>query len=204
MGKEIRRSRSVCPVCGKNLPAVLSQEPDGVIRLKKSCPEHGGFSVPVWRGRLDFDQWLLGTEPMPENCGLHCPAHCGICPEHESGSCCVLLEVTERCNLHCRYCFADGGNNTADPCAEQMKAAIREIVRQCGEPLLQFSGGEPTLRDDLPELVRYAKEAGCSYTQVNTNGIRLAGEHQRHPPCRRSRLCRGALRGRTGYCVPAV
>ena len=41
MGKEIRRSRSVCPVCGKNLPAVLSQEPDGVIRLKKSCPEHG-------------------------------------------------------------------------------------------------------------------------------------------------------------------
>ena len=176
MGKEIRRSRSVCPVCGKNLPAVLSQEPDGVIRLKKSCPEHGDFSVPVWRGRLDFDQWLLGTEPMPEDCGLHCPAHCGICPEHESGSCCVLLEVTERCNLHCRYCFADGGNNTEDPCAEQMKEAIREIVRQCGEPLLQFSGGEPTLRDDLPELVRYAKEAGCSYTQVNTNGIRLADD----------------------------
>ena len=47
-------------------------------------------------------------------------------------------------------------------------------MRQCGQPLLQFSGGEPTLRGDLPELVRYAKEAGCSYTQVNTNGIRLA------------------------------
>ena len=55
-----------------------------------------------------------------------------------------------------------------------MKAAIREIAAKCGRPLLQFSGGEPTLRDDLPELVRYAKEAGCNYTQVNTNGIRLA------------------------------
>ena len=31
-----------------------------------------------------------------------------------------------------------------------------------------------TLRDDLPELVRFAKEAGCSYVQLNTNGIRLA------------------------------
>ena len=51
---------------------------------------------------------------------------------------------------------------------------IRDIVRQCGDPLLQLSGGEPTLRDDLPELVRFAKEAGCSYVQVNTNGIRLA------------------------------
>ena len=55
-----------------------------------------------------------------------------------------------------------------------VKEMIRDIVRQCGDPLLQLSGGEPTLRDDLPELVRFAKEAGCSYVQVNTNGIRLA------------------------------
>ena len=57
---------------------------------------------------------------------------------------------------------------------EDLKAAVREIVSQCGQPLLQLSGGEPTLREDLPELVRYAKEAGCSCVQVNTNGIRLA------------------------------
>ena len=57
-----------------------------------------------------------------------------------------------------------------------MKAAIDDIVRQRGPVLLQLSGGEPTLRDDLPELVRYAKSAGCSYVQLNTNGIRLARE----------------------------
>ena len=40
--------------------------------------------------------------------------------------------------------------------------------------LLQLSGGEPTLRDDLPRLVRFAKAAGCSCVQLNTNGLRLA------------------------------
>ena len=174
MGEKIRETRSVCPVCRKNLPACLTQEADGTILLEKNCPEHGIFSVPVWRGKLDFDQWLLGTEPLAEGCGLCCPEDCGICPEHEIGTCCILLEVTQRCNLHCRFCFADGGKSAQDPSLEEMKAAIREIMAKCGRPLLQFSGGEPTLRDDLPELVRYAKEAGCNYTQVNTNGIRLA------------------------------
>ena len=174
MGERIRETRSVCPVCRRNLPARLTRETDGTIRMEKQCPAHGDFSVPVWRGKLDFDRWLLGTEPLAEDSGLHCPEKCGICPEHEIGTCCALLEVTQRCNLHCRFCFADGGADTPDPPLEEMKGAIREITLQCGRPLLQFSGGEPTLRDDLPELIRYAREAGCSYTQVNTNGIRLA------------------------------
>ena len=173
MKTTIRETRSVCPVCLKNLPAVLTRQDGGQIRLEKTCPEHGFFEVPVWQGRMDFDKWLLETESLPAGCGLSCPQNCGICPEHEIGTCCALLEVTRRCNLRCRYCFADGGVGEDLP-FDACKAAIRDIVRQCGQPLLQFSGGEPTLRGDLPELVRYAKEAGCSYTQVNTNGIRLA------------------------------
>ena len=176
MGETIRQTRSVCPVCLKNLPAALTRQPDGSILLEKSCPEHGAFRVPVWQGLADFDRWLLETPPLPAGAALSCPAGCGLCSEHEIGSCCVLLEVTRRCNLHCRFCFADGGAEDADPPAEELKAAIRDIAARCGGPLLQFSGGEPTLRDDLPELVRFAKEAGCSYTQVNTNGIRLARE----------------------------
>ncbi len=170
----IRETRSVCPVCLKNIPAVLSRKETGQIVLEKSCPVHGSFQVPVWQGKMDFEQWLLETEPLPSNAGLSCPTDCGICAEHETGTCCALLEVTERCNLHCRFCFADGGASGRDLPIEECSDAILDIVRQCGQPLLQFSGGEPTLRDDLPELVRFAKEAGCSYTQLNTNGIRLA------------------------------
>lgn len=176
MGVKIRDTRSVCPVCLKNISARLEKEENGAVFLKKECPGHGMFRVPIWRGNLDFDRWVQYAEPLEKAMGQHCPECCGICSEHESQSCCVLLEVTGRCNLQCKFCFADGGAKTKDPDLEGMKAAIRDIVCQCGQPLLQLSGGEPTLRDDLPELVRYAKESGCSYVQVNTNGIRLAQE----------------------------
>ncbi|MBR4744153.1 MAG: radical SAM protein [Oscillospiraceae bacterium] len=174
MDMEIRKTRSACPVCLRNLPARLVRSEDGAIRLEKSCPEHGNFRVPVWRGRLDFGRWILGAEELTGKAGLYCPENCGLCGEHESETCCILLEVTKRCNLRCRFCFADGGAPGTDPTAEECREAIRDIVRQCGKPLIQFSGGEPTMRDDLPDLVRFAREAGCSYTQVNTNGIRIA------------------------------
>ena len=176
MNDVIRNSRSVCPVCLKNLPAALLRDDQGAVIMEKTCPEHGRFHVPVWRGKLDFDAWLMNTPPLPEDGGLCCPENCGICAEHESGTCCALLEVTQRCNLRCRFCFARGGEGAAEPTLDELKDAIRDIVRQCGRPLLQLSGGEPTLRRDLPELARFAKEAGCSYVQLNTNGIRLARE----------------------------
>ncbi len=175
MGETMRETRSVCPVCLRNLPARLVREAGGAVLLEKNCPEHGAFRVPIWRGLVDFERWTLGSEPLGGGGGLRCPADCGLCAEHESGSCCVLLEVTRRCNLRCRFCFADGGMGEDAPLSE-MKTAIRDISRRCGGPLLQLSGGEPTLRDDLPELVAFAKEAGCAYVQVNTNGLRLARE----------------------------
>ena len=174
--RTIRRTRSVCPVCLKNLPAALVREGDGRIFLEKRCAEHGAFRTLVWSGAIDFKKWLRDERPLLPEQGLRCPGDCGLCAEHESGSCCVLLEVTRRCDLRCRFCFARGGEAADEPALDELKAAVDDIVRQCGGVLLQLSGGEPTQRDDLPELVRYAKEAGCSYVQLNTNGLRLARE----------------------------
>ena len=178
MEKLIRKTRSVCPACLKNLPAELWMDESGQVTLKKNCEEHEEFSVPVWRGMLDFESWLSFVPPLGEGLGQSCPGNCGICAEHESGSCCVLLEVTKRCNLRCRFCFANGGSPEDDESLEALKVAVSDIVSKRGNVLLQLSGGEPTLRDDLPELVRFAKGAGCSYVQLNTNGIRLAQDEK--------------------------
>ena len=166
----IRNTRSVCPVCLRPLPAQLREE-KGEIRLEKTCPEHGAFAVTVWRGLRDFASWRGNIPQMREDEGLSCPQNCGICDEHKRGSCCVLLEVTRRCNLHCSFCFAHG--DQPQPSYEELCAAVDAITEK-GEVLLQLSGGEPSLRDDLPELIHYIKGRGVKYVQLNSNGLRLA------------------------------
>ena len=168
----MRRTTSVCPICLKRVPAVRVRR-QGQYYLEKTCPEHGGFSTLLWQGSQPLEDW---TGPLPETGseeGLRCPEDCGLCKRHLRNTCCTLLEVTDRCNLNCRFCFADNAQ-TQDPPLDQVKGWIDGIVRQTGGTLLQLSGGEPTLRDDLPQLVAYAKGAGCPYVQLNTNGLRLA------------------------------
>ncbi len=171
-GAEPRRAFSVCPVCLKRIPACLTGYEDE-IRLEKRCAAHGDFSAVVWRGRPERAAWIGAAPAVGPHENPNCPHGCGLCPEHRQDTCCVLLEVTQRCNLACAYCFAAAGNGPADPSFERVCAWIDDIARN-GKAFLQLSGGEPTLRGDLPDLVRHAKAAGCEYVQLNSNGLRLA------------------------------
>jgi len=103
-----------------------------------------------------------------------CPYDCGLCPEHRQQSCCVLLEVTQRCNLACPICFASAGRQVADPTLTEIDGWL-QALRAGGRPVnIQLSGGEPTLRDDLPTIVALAHAYGFDFVQVNTNGLRIA------------------------------
>jgi len=51
---------------------------------------------------------------------------------------------------------------------------LRELFAAQGAVNLQLSGGEPTTREDLPDIVRTARAAGFTFVQLNTNGLRLA------------------------------
>ena len=175
MREKIRKTRSLCPVCMKNTEAVLLKDTQtGAVYMEKTCPEHGDFSVPLWRGRVDFDKWTKGAEKLKDSEGENCPRDCGLCDKHRQGTCCVVYEVTKRCDLKCRFCFADGGQDTEDKPLSVIKEEIKDIVRLAGSPTIQISGGEPTLRDDLPDIVRCAKEQGCSFVQLNSNGLRIS------------------------------
>ena len=78
------------------------------------------------------------------------------------------------CNQKCVHCYAAG-----QPCAEEGEldtAAWKQIIDRCREaciPQLTFTGGEPTLRADLPELIEHA---AWFVTRLNTNGIALTPE----------------------------
>lgn len=176
MGEIIRHTYSVCPVCLKRIPAVHTAYGKEVY-LEKTCPEHGDFSAILWHGLRDMEEWRGSLPPIAEGENENCPHGCGLCAEHRQGTCCVLLEVTKRCNLYCSFCFAEGGDGediSFDVIREHLKA-----LAVPGKTLVQLSGGEPTVRDDLPQIITAAKEAGCQYVQLNTNGIRL-GEDSRY------------------------
>ena len=179
----VRPTRSVCPVCRKTLPAVLARfEERAGVYLQRECPDHGLFRTMVWQDHMSFENWIR-RETLLSDAEKHCSGDCRACASHPQDTCCVILEVSRRCNLHCTYCFANGGapgnyrgEAPAQPSFEELCASVDRIIQLAGSPLLQLSGGEPTLRDDLPELVQYARKAGCSYVQINTNGIRLAAD----------------------------
>ena len=169
--EEMRYTYSVCPVCLKRIPA-KREERDGQIYLVKTCPEHGTFSSVIWRNKRKFADWRGERPAVGENENLNCPAGCGLCAEHRRATCCTLLEITARCNMNCTFCFAEP-DGAQDPSLDTVKRWINDLTEP-GKTLLQLSGGEPTVRDDLPEIVAYAKQVGCKYVQLNSNGLRLA------------------------------
>ncbi|MEA3324966.1 MAG: radical SAM protein [Euryarchaeota archaeon] len=107
-----------------------------------------------------------------------CPYDCGLCPEHKITTVLSLIDVTNRCNQKCPVCFANAAaaGYVYEPSAEQIRKMLEMLIRE--KPVrngaIQFSGGEPTVRDDLPALIRMARDLGFIQIQIATNGIRLA------------------------------
>ncbi|MCU0603018.1 MAG: radical SAM protein [Desulfobacterales bacterium] len=172
---------SLCPVCLKRIPAERVARGERV-ELVKSCSEHGEFRAVVWNGRPGLADWQRPKTPArlrrTAREVLHgCPFDCGLCPEHRQRSCTVLLEVTRRCNLHCPLCFAESkADGEADPGQEEIHGWFRKAWSMAPGSNIQLSGGEPTLRDDLPDIVAAGRAAGFAFIQLNTNGIRLADD----------------------------
>jgi 7,8-dihydro-6-hydroxymethylpterin dimethyltransferase len=171
--RTIKTTLSVCPVCLRRLPAEIVKAGREYF-LEKTCPEHGFFSAVIWRGENpSFETWGDYTPPA-ESSAPDCPNSCGLCAGHLQKTCCALVEVTSRCNLNCPVCFASSGNNNSinEPTVGELFALFKRLVHN-GNTFVQLSGGEPTIRDDLPEIIAAAKKAGCENIQLNTNGIRL-------------------------------
>lgn len=85
------------------------------------------------------------------------------------------LALTYRCQNNCVHCYTGGPHETPELTTDQWKKVI-DRLKNIGIFLLTFTGGEPTLREDLPELLRYAQEKGV-VTGLITNGRRLKDEN---------------------------
>lgn len=82
------------------------------------------------------------------------------------------LAVTYRCNNECPHCYNARARSYPELPTEDWLRIIDRLW-ELEIPHVVFTGGEPTLRDDLPELIRYAESKG-QITGLNTNGRRIS------------------------------
>jgi radical SAM protein with 4Fe4S-binding SPASM domain len=90
----------------------------------------------------------------------------------------VLSEIalTYRCQNRCTFCYADAprrGRAVSEMSTAEVKVVIDRIADEAHCPTLSFTGGEPTLRDDLPGLIAYGHSKGLRVNLI-TNGLRCA------------------------------
>jgi len=176
----IGETKSLCPVCLNVIPAARVEDGQDVY-LEKTCQDHGDFRTIIWRGAPTYQQWGMGAdapgaEVRQTQSTDNCPNDCGLCPEHAAQTCTVLMEVTGKCNLNCPVCFAGSMNKASEfhPDLSEIMAMFDTVIDAGGPYPIQLSGGEPTLRDDLPEIISHAKRLGFYHIQINTHGLRLA------------------------------
>jgi len=175
------KTESLCPVCFDRIPAQREFKGEDVF-LVKTCPVHGEFRTLIWRGPPAFESWVRSkvpaTPPVTHTEVLRgCPFDCGLCPDHRQRSCTVIMEVTQRCDLHCPVCYADSGSKGKEDPSLSLISTWFETMAATGKACnIQLSGGEPTTRDDLPAIVARGRDLGFFFIQINTNGIRLGRE----------------------------
>ena len=81
------------------------------------------------------------------------------------------LAITYRCNNACAHCYNGRPRNYPELSTQEWYKILDDLWK-IGIPHIVFTGGEPTLREDLPDLIRHAEQNG-QITGINTNGRRL-------------------------------
>ncbi len=181
--KTLRETTSLCPVCLKRLKATVIDK-DGEIIIEKECAEHGKFNEVYWENAELFD-WAerfrrddIQPSSFQTKTENGCPFDCGLCPSHISHTVIAIIDVNNKCDLKFPICFADASKPQFiyEPTKESVFRMLNFLKSlNPSPPVIQFSGGEPLLHDELVEYVKKAHELKFMII-LTTNGLRLFKE----------------------------
>ena len=164
----------VCDPCRKRVPAEHVVR-DGKVFLRKRCPDCGpnealvSTDAPRWQRKREICHY---DPDRPINCSLRCES---CARDHHPRM--VFLDVTNRCNMNCPICIANipGMGFEFNPPLSYFEKVLDGLARMVPKPLVQLFGGEPTVRQDLFEIIEIARSKGLD-VRIVTNGIKLADE----------------------------
>jgi 7,8-dihydro-6-hydroxymethylpterin dimethyltransferase len=146
------KTRGLCGECYREVDAYVGVDGDAVV-IEKECPEHGG-SRGILERDVDFFRKILKSNrkadpnPFPYRC--------------------LMINVTHACNLQCHLCYLPERNTALDLSLEEIKESISAYPGFT----VALSGGEPTMRKELPELIAHITKEKKIPALV-TNGVRL-------------------------------
>jgi len=138
---------------------------------------HNRYAVPRYQAQVDLSDFAFQLEELlrPD----------GACPVHELDLESVMpfsarptapyrmdLAVTYRCNNDCAHCYNARERNFPELSTEQWFEVLDQLW-ELGVPHIVFTGGEASLRNDLPELIQHAESNG-QITGLNTNARRMS------------------------------
>lgn len=168
---------------------------NGQTWIRKQCPECGSneslvsTDAAVWQAKRDMWQYVSND---PVACSLNCD-RCKV--DHKPNM--VFLDVTNRCNMNCPICIATIRYMGFDfnPPLDYFEKIFAEVAAMNPQPVVMLFGGEPTVRDDLLEIIQIGRKYGLK-PHVTTNGLRFSDEEYCKKMCEARVPMRFAFDGR--------
>ena len=186
-----RKTQSICPECLQPIGAEVYED-DEQIYMRKTCEEHGDFKDLIsssakyykWthyaikdkNGNIKWQFDKDGESNPPDFQGddpRGCPYNCGLCEQHISTCSLALIDLTNRCNFNCNFCYANilQSGYLVQPTLEEIDRVMKHFrSKPIPAVAIMFTGGEPTVRKDFPEICKMAKDNGFKEVIVATNG----------------------------------
>ena len=193
-------TRTVCPACvaersprsdesGVFKDGMLVSH-NGSVWMRRFCEIHGDTEslyeedAEIWRARSGWSTPTLRITPDRAGNFAGFPAgyRDGLPASHGQHTCILLLNITDRCNYGCTTCYA-AAKAPGTPVPPEERPSIEDILhtvktviaREGGKlGVLMLSGGEPTVRKDLPEVITALLNLNITRIMINTNGRRIA------------------------------
>lgn len=190
-------TRTVCPHCfaerarrsdetGVFKDGMLVSH-DGAVWLRRFCAAHGETEslyeedAALWRARAGWQTPTLPIVPdrAGNDAGFPDGYRDGLPMGHGQHTCILLLNVTKRCNYACPACYASalspGVPEEDSPTLPCLARTVDTVIAREGGRLgvLMLSGGEPTVRRDLPDILDAMAGRSITRIMLNTNGRRI-------------------------------
>ena len=150
----MKDTESICATCLKTIPATVEFE-DGVW-LNKNCLACGEERVLIEKSEALYKHFHTAYVPRYNRI-----AH---------ATC--IIPITNKCNMLCPNCYENLGDGSTDPSIEE----IVKLCKQAHTDSVILMGAEPTMREDLPQIIKEIKTKTRKQVYMYTNGLKLYNE----------------------------